>query len=96
MFIIGTPHSKNAGYHRNDDTPSGGKLTEGDIKTCPHCQAVIKLKEWQLDGAWCAKCQAPICGSDNPGCMHNTEKFGCVPFAKQFDEFVESLLKAGA
>lgn len=95
-FIIGTPHSKNAGYHRNDDRNSGGALTEGAIQTCPHCQAVIKLNQWKQDGGWCAKCQAPVCGSDNPQCMQQTDKFGCVPFAKKFDEYVESLLKSGA
>jgi hypothetical protein len=59
MIIIGTPHTKGAGYYKNDDTASGGKKSEADIRTCTHCQAVIKMQAWKEDGGFCGKCMGP-------------------------------------
>ena len=68
-FIIGTPHSKGAGYFMNDDRPADGTLDEADIRTCPHCQAIIKMQEWrkQTTQGFCTKRMQPTC--NNPVCM---------------------------
>jgi hypothetical protein len=92
-FIIGTPHVHNSGYFRNDDRLSGGTLSEADIQTCTHCQRVIKMQDWRQDGAWCDKCSAPICGSDNPACAHQTALYGCVPFMKRLEQYIDSTVK---
>jgi len=91
-FIIGTPHTHQAGYYRNDDRNSGGKLAEADIKTCTHCQAVIKMQEWKAEGAWCAKCEAPVCGGTNQ-CAKDTATFGCVPFFKKIEQYAEEQMR---
>lgn len=88
-FIIGTPHTHNAGYYRNDDRCGGGKLSEADIQTCTHCQAVIKMQEWRVDGAWCAKCSAPICTH----CGTRALTYGCEPFVKQLEAHLRILTK---
>jgi hypothetical protein len=86
-FIIGTPHTHNAGYFRNDDRPGGGKLTEADIQSCPHCQGVIKMQEWHQEGGWCAKCEAPLC--NNPFCIAETSLYGCVPFVRKLESYLK-------
>ena len=91
MFIIGTPHTHNAGYYRNDDRPGGGRLSEADIQTCPHCQTVIKMQEWRQAGGWCVKCDAPLC--DNPFCVAETNLKGCVPFLKKLEQYVDATVK---
>lgn len=78
-FLIGTPHNSGSGYYMNDDTASGGVRAEADIKTCTHCQAIIKMQAWKLEGAYCAKCAAPICWT----CGLRAESEGCVPFNKR-------------
>lgn len=85
-FIIGTPHAHNSGYFRNDDRNSGGQLSESDVQTCTHCQCVIKLSEWKLEGAYCGKCEAPICAA----CGEEAARIGCVPFAKRIELYFES------
>lgn len=88
-FIIGTPHTHNAGYFRNDDTASGGKLSEADIQTCTHCQKVIKMQDWRLSGAWCQNCGAPICEH----CGTRMLTYGCEPFVKKLEEHFKLLKK---
>jgi hypothetical protein len=88
-FIIGTPHTKNAGYFKNDDRVSGGKLAEADIQTCPHCQAVINMAQWKVDGGWCMQCNAPICNW--PACHQE-----CTPFIKKIEQFAELSSKIAA
>lgn len=91
MFLIGTPHAHNAGYFRNDDRLAGGRLSEADVQTCNHCQRIIKLQEWKESGAWCSKCESPLC--DDPVCQRRTHLYGCVPFFKRLERFVESQVK---
>ena len=82
-FIIGTPHTHGAG---NLDMRTGGERSrhiEDDIRTCPHCQGVIRLSKWKEQGGWCAKCQAPLC--DNPDCIKKTAALGCVPFTQALE-----------
>jgi hypothetical protein len=90
-FTIGTPHTHNAGYYRNDDTPAGGRLSEADVQTCKHCQRVIKMQEWKGSGGWCSKCQSPLC--DDPVCAARTATYGCVPFLQRLEQFAESQVK---
>lgn len=89
MIVIGTPHTHNAGYYRNDDRPSGGKLAEDDVQTCTHCQAVIKMRKWKDDGAWCGRCEAPICTACAPRLLTH----GCEPFLKQLELHVERQIR---
>jgi hypothetical protein len=84
-FFIGTPHTHNAGHFINRD--ANGRATEDDVQTCKHCQAVVLMREWKEEGGWCAKCESPLC--NNPACMEQTSKMGCVPFAKQVELYVE-------
>ena len=88
-IIIGTPHTHNAGYYRNDDRLSGGKLSEADVQTCTHCQAIIKMQEWRQEGAWCHKCSAPICSH----CGVRALTYGCEPFLEQLEKYLNSVIK---
>lgn len=90
-FFIGTPHTHNAGDYWNDDRNAGGKMERDDVQTCTHCQRVIKMREWRDVGAWCAKCNAPICGEGI--CAKETDLYGCIPFKKKLDQFVEREIK---
>lgn len=85
-FLIGTPHSSGSGYYMNDDTASGGVKAEADIRTCTHCQAIIKMQQWKVQGAYCAKCAAPICFH----CGAKAEREGCVPFNKVLEKALNS------
>ena len=87
MIIIGTPHTRGSGYYMNDDRPAEGTLTEADIRTCPHCQAVIKMAEWAKADPqnFCIKCMAPAC--NNEACLP------CVPFLKQLERHIETMLR---
>jgi hypothetical protein len=87
MILIGTPHTRNAGYYLNDDP--NGKKREADIQTCWHCQRVIKMHEWKQDGAFCRGCMHPICGP----CGDQMLLFGCVPFLKKLDLFTDAVVK---
>lgn len=87
-FGIITPHTRGAGYFYNDDRPSGGRMAEADVRTCPHCQAIIKMAEWDVlkdKGGFCTKCCAPLCQH----CGRRMVLFGCTPFMKQLDQLVE-------
>ena len=85
-FVIGTPHTHNAGYFRTDDTPSGGKKVEADIQTCVHCQKVIQMQAWKDEGGWCSKCAKPVCAE----CADRMLIYGCEPFLKQLEAFIET------
>jgi len=78
-FRIGTPHARGAGYFINDQKLASRQ--EADIRTCTHCQSIIKMQEWRTDGAWCSKCNAPICSQ--PYCVAKTARYGCVPFVQE-------------
>lgn len=82
-FIIGTPHTHNCGNLSGNTGGHSSRHFEADIKTCTHCQKVINLQTWKDNGAWCAKCNAPVCG-DGP-CAARTEREGCVPFIAQLE-----------
>jgi hypothetical protein len=87
VIIIGTPHTKGAGYFMNDDRPAEGKLAEADIRTCPHCQAVIKMAEWAKAPTqnFCIKCMAPACNHE--ACVP------CVPFIQRLEQHIASQLR---
>lgn len=88
-FVIGTPHTHNSGYYKNDDRLSGGRLSEADVQSCTHCQAVIKMQEWRIEGAWCSKCSAPICVN----CGARAVVYGCEPFLAQLEKYFDSTIK---
>ncbi len=80
-FVIGTPYTKNAGYYLNDNRVSGGCKEEDDVRTCPHCQAVILMRKWHSYGGFCRMCNAPVCGH----CGEKMEIFGCEPFLQKIE-----------
>ena len=84
---IGTPHTRNAGYLLNNQGMNVSQRYEADIRTCTHCQAVIEMQKWKDDGAWCSKCNAPVCAHGE--CAARTEKLGCIPYIK----FIETILE---
>jgi predicted nucleic acid-binding Zn ribbon protein len=81
MIIVGTPFTKGAGYYKSDNRASGGELREADIRTCPHCQAIIKMQLWCVNGGFCARCNAPVCGP----CAERALARGCEPFIAQLE-----------
>lgn len=85
-FRIGTPHTKGAGYFLDGKNLNVSQRTEADIRTCTHCQAVIKMQEWKVEGAWCGRCRAPIC---HP-CGARAEIWGCEPFLKKLEKAVKA------
>src|SRR5262245_40292739 len=85
--LIGTPYTKGAGYFLNDKELRTRQ--EADVRTCTHCQGVIKMQEWKLDGAWCARCFAPICAK----CGKEAEIKGCVPFLKKIEQYAEEQMR---
>jgi hypothetical protein len=87
---IGTPFSKGAGYYINDDRAAGGKVAEADVRTCTHCQAIIKLQEWKVHGAFCMECMAPICVLCG---VEMKQKGYCVPFVKRIEAYTDAVIK---
>ena len=86
---IGTPHTKGAGYYRNDDTPSGGAKNEADVRTCVHCQRVLLMQAWKGDGGFCGRCMAPICGP----CADEMLTLGCRPFLERLERELDATIK---
>ena len=85
--IIGTPYAKGAGYFVNDKNLRTRQ--QADIRTCTHCQRIIKMQEWKDDGAWCGKCMAPICGP----CGTRALTFGCEPFIQKIEQYAEAQMR---
>ena len=95
-FIIGTPHTKGAGYSWSRYSAET-KTVQDDVQTCPHCQAVIRMRQWgeakagKMAGGFCMKCNAPIC----PGCQAKMTTEGCVPFMKKLEAAFDMKVKYG-
>lgn len=84
-FRIGTPHARGAGYFVNDQALRSRQ--EDDVQTCPHCQRVIKMREWAAAPVqnFCLKCMRPTC--DAKECQE------CVPFIAKIDRYFDALVK---
>ena len=95
-FNIGTPFTKGAGYLINHKNRNVSQREEADIRTCAHCQRIINMQKWKLDGAFCHKCNAPICGNDNPACVLENKLFGCMPFMKKLEAFTRGQVSAAS
>lgn len=80
--MIGTPHTRGAGYFVNN--VASQRRQEADVRTCTHCQAVILMQSWKDDGGFCGRCMAPICGP----CADRMLTHGCVPFIAQIERAV--------
>ena len=95
MAYIGTPYTRNAGYFRSDDSPSGGKLREDNVRTCPHCQAVILMSQWgkviagKMQDGFCNKCNAPICTNCTPALA----TVGCLPYIAKLERDFDMTVK---
>lgn len=85
-FIIGTPHTRGAGYLGAETGGHSSKKVEADIQTCSHCQAAIAMQAWKEDGGWCSKCQHPVCGP----CADAMLLHGCLPYVKRLEMILES------
>lgn len=85
MIIVGTPHSKGSGYFINDKNLASRQ--EADIRTCPHCQALIKMQEWAKAPVqnFCLKCMAPAC--------NRKECEDCIPFMRKIEQFIKMQLQ---
>lgn len=88
-IIIGTPHTRGAGYLMNGSKLNVSQRQEADVQTCSHCQRVILLQQWKEAGGWCAKCFHPICDP----CAVRAQTFGCEPFIKKIEAFAESQMR---
>jgi hypothetical protein len=85
--IISTPHTHNAGYFLNNS--SLVRREQADIQLCTHCEIVINLQLWKVDGGWCNKCFAPICGP----CADRMLTHGCDPFMKRIEAAFETAIQ---
>jgi len=88
-MYIGTALTKGAGYLLNGEKLNVSQREEADIRTCTHCQRVIKLQEWRQRGAWCNRCFAPICIP----CGVEMQTKGCTPFLKKIEAIAEQMLR---
>jgi hypothetical protein len=94
-FTIGTPFARNAGYFKNDNRVSGGALQEDDVRTCPHCQAVILMRQWRkieqgkLNGGFCSRCNAPVCTNCTPKLLSE----GCLPYIAKLEKALDMTVK---
>jgi len=87
MILIGTPHTKGAGYFVNNQDMRSRQ--EADIQTCAHCQAVIKMQEWRQKGAWCPQEHKPLCLP----CGKRAVTYGCEPFLKKLEAVFERQMR---
>jgi hypothetical protein len=82
MSLVDRSLNRGAGYLRNG-------VEEADIRTCTHCQVVIRLERWRKQGAWCPRCFAPVCHA----CGVEMQRKGCVPFLKKIEAFAEQMVR---
>jgi hypothetical protein len=96
-FIIGTPFARGAGYSSERYSAESGAVCD-DVHTCPHCQAIIKMRQWRkvenggMAGGFCTKCNAPVCGH----CNRKMVNEGCVPFLARIDRELDAVVKLRA
>jgi hypothetical protein len=84
-----TPYTKGAGYFLNNQGLSvNNGRQEADIRTCTHCETVIRMQAWKDDGGFCGKCMAPICGP----CADRMLTHGCEPFIRKIEAAVEGAI----
>ena len=88
-YIVTTPFTKGAGYLENGVNLNPSQREKADIRTCTHCQAVIKMQQWKHRGGFCFKCSAPICEH----CAKELQTKGCVPFLKKIEAFAEQVMR---
>jgi len=76
------------GYFINDKEPA--QAAGGDVQTCFHCQAVLLMQQWKVNGAWCGKCMKPICDA----CRETALRcLGCEPFLKKIEQYAEAQMR---
>lgn len=80
-MLIGTPHTKGAGYLMARENLNVSQRHEADVRTCTHCQKVIEMQQWKRNGAWCPQCYAPVCHA----CGKKMQTHGCEPFLKKVE-----------
>lgn len=86
-FIIGTPHTHNAGYFVNDKDLSTRQ--EADVQTCAHCECILLMQKWKEQGAFCRMCMKPICYR----CGGRLATYGCENALKRIEQYTDALVK---
>lgn len=79
-----------AGYFRQNNRASGGRLVEADVVGCAHCQRAMLKADWAEDGGFCHCCDAPVCGP----CADAMLTAGCVSFKAKLDAELERSYRA--
>lgn len=83
FYIAKSSHTHGASFFHNDNRASGGKHDEADVKSCSHCQALVRLDKVEH---FCAKCEHPVCGP----CATKLLSEGCAPFRQKIDQALEA------
>lgn len=79
-----------AGYFRQNNRASGGRLVEADVVGCSHCQCTMLKADWSADGGFCHCCDAPVCGP----CADAMLTGGCIPFTKKLEQQIDRAYRA--
>jgi hypothetical protein len=88
-FVIGTPHTKGAGYFLDNQKLAPSQRKEADIQQCSHCETVINMQLWKDDGGFCGKCMSPICGL----CADKMLTHGCTPAIREIEKAFDMTIK---
>jgi hypothetical protein len=88
-FVIGTPHTKGAGYFLDNQALNPSQHKEADVQQCPHCETVIFMQKWKDDGGFCGRCMKPICGP----CADRMLSGGCVPAIREIEKTFDMTMK---
>lgn len=86
-FLIGTPHTHNAGYYVNDKDLRTRQ--EADVQTCAHCECIILMQKWKEQGAFCRGCMKPICYH----CGGRLVTHGCENALRRIEQYHNALVK---
>lgn len=81
---------RQTGYRYADERCSGGTVQEDECVCCAHCQKLLFLRAWRVDGGWCGRCDAYICGL----CADRMVVTGCVPFKRLVDDALDRIYHA--
>lgn len=91
-FLIGTPHSRNAGYFINNQNCSArGGRQEADVQTCAHCECIMFMHKWKEQGAFCRCCMKPICYL----CGGRLATYGCENALRRIERYADAVVKYG-
>jgi hypothetical protein len=77
-------HTDGSGYLFNDNRASHNGLEEADVMACNHCQKLIIVSKWKLDGGLCGCCGQAVCGPCADKILLPADQGGgCIPFIER-------------